>query len=220
MKILMKLLIVVVVLTMSAQSFAQTFGVKFGLNLSNMVAKDEDDTFSDDFKYNPGLHLGPTAEFPISDNFSIETGLLATTKGFKMTEEGSGGDYSMNLYLLYVDVPVTAKASFDLGGVRIYAAAGPYVGAGIFGQYRSKITVGGESESDTEAVDWGSDADEDDFKRLDYGVTAGAGIEFGAVQIGASYGYGLANITPDTEGGTVVNNRVLGVSIGLKFGAK
>ena len=41
-----------------------------------MLDKDEDGTYSDDFKMKPGFHVGGIVDFPISEIFSVETGLL------------------------------------------------------------------------------------------------------------------------------------------------
>jgi hypothetical protein len=220
MKIFAKLLMVVVVFTMTAESYAQTFGVRAGLNLSNMFMKDDEDTYSDDYKMNPGFHVGPTAEFPINDMLSFEAALLFSTKGFKIDQEQSGFVYKGTVNCYYIDLPLTAKATFNVGGLKIYGALGPYVGMGLSGKVKSEVSYGGDTQKDTETLDWGSDADNDDFKRLDFGVTAGAGIEISSIRIGVTYGYGLANISPDTEGGNKINNRVLGVSVGYKFGGK
>lgn len=68
---------------MNNKLFAQNFGVKAGLNLSNMLVKNDYRTYSDDFKMNPGFYVGATAEFPLSDLLSFETGLLLSTKDSK-----------------------------------------------------------------------------------------------------------------------------------------
>ncbi|MBT8220055.1 MAG: hypothetical protein HKN53_10670 [Maribacter sp.] len=67
---LLKLALIVICITMSQTLFAQTFGVKAGLNLSKVFAKDDNETFSDEFDFNPGFHAGVTVNFPISgDDF-------------------------------------------------------------------------------------------------------------------------------------------------------
>ena len=87
MKYLVKFFVVVIAFTMTTELFAQNFGVRAGLNLSNMLMKDDDDTYSDEFTMNPGFHVGPTVEFPINEIFSFESGLLLTTKGFKISDK-------------------------------------------------------------------------------------------------------------------------------------
>lgn len=214
MKNLIGLFVFVLVLTMASESFAQRFGLKGGLNLANMLVKDDDKTYSDDLKTSPGFHLGATAEFPITEMFSFETGLLLSTTGFKAT----GEDYEDKLSLLYLDIPLTGKASYDMGGIKLYGVFGPYLGMGLFGIYKSEETYEGETEKDYETINWGSDEAESDYKRLDFGITLGAGVEINAIQLGLSYNLGLANISPDTEDGFKINNRVLALSVGYKFG--
>ena len=220
MKNLIKLCIVALMLTIVTESFSQTFGVKAGLNLSNMLIKDDDDTYSDDFKMNPGFHIGPTVEFPINEIFSFESGLLLSTKGFKLSEKETYGgetyEYKQKVNLFYLDIPLTAKATYDIGGVKIYGTFGPYIGLGLSG--KSKYEEDGDTNE--EDINFGSDEDEDDLKRLDYGLTAGAGIELNYIQIGINYGLGLANISIYNDDGSKFNNRVLGISVGYKFGGK
>lgn len=67
MKNITKFLLILLVSSLCFQSYTQTFGIKGGLNMATMLVKDDDDTWSDDFKMNPGFHIGPTMEFPLSD---------------------------------------------------------------------------------------------------------------------------------------------------------
>jgi opacity protein-like surface antigen len=214
MKILIRLFVFVLVLTMASESFAQTFGLKGGLNLANMLIKNDDKTYSDDFKTKPGFHLGVTAEFPATEMFSFETGLLLSTKGFKTSSE----DFEEKVSLLYLDIPLTGKASFDVEGVKVYGVFGPYIGMGLFGIYKTEDTYEGETETESESIVWGSEKGESDFKRFDMGLTMGAGVEINVIQIGLTYNLGLANISPYSDKGYKRNNRVLALSIGYKFG--
>lgn len=222
MKNLLKLLIVVIVSSMATESFAQVFGVKAGLNLSTMLVKDNEETYTDDFKMNPGFHVGITSEFPLSDAFSFETGLLLSTKGFKVSEEETDGgvtyEYKAKANLMYLDIPLTAKGYFDLGGPKIYGTFGPYIGLGIGGKYKTEYTIMGNTETEEEKIKWGSDKENDDFKTLDFGLTVGAGLQIDAIQVGFSYGLGLANISNFSEDSYRENNRVFGVSVGYRFG--
>ncbi|MDY0099156.1 MAG: porin family protein [Bacteroidales bacterium] len=204
----MKFLVVFALLAFATESFAQTYGVKAGLNFSNMLMKDDDHTYSDDYEMKPGFHLGPVAEIPINDLLSFETGLIFSAKGFKYSEDS----YDMKLNLFYLDIPLTAKARYDAGFGNIYGLIGPYLGIGLTGK--------SVYEDEDEPVDWGSDSDDDDLKRLDFGLTVGAGVEINSIVVGLSYGLGLANISPDTDGGFKINNRVLGLSVGYWFGAE
>lgn len=206
------LLIVVVVLTMTRQSSAQTFGIKAGLNLSTLLAKDNDDTYTDNYKLRPGFHIGATAELPMNEIFSFETGLLLSTKGTNESETRYSNESSLTLY--YFDIPLTAKAYYKVGSVRIYGVFGPSLGIGLSG--KNKIKVSG-SPDETQTIKWGTDSENDDLKRLDLGLTVGAGVEINAIQIGLAYNLGLANISAYTGDGYKIKNRVLGISVAYKF---
>jgi hypothetical protein len=223
MKNLLKLLILVAVFSITKESFAQSFGVKAGLNLSNLIVKDENDTYSDEYKMNPGFHAGVTAEFPINELISFETGLQISTKGYKtgIKETYSEVTYEVNqkFNLIYLEIPLTAMASFNVGGTKIYGVFGPYIGMGISGKVKSEIKVTGmDTETDTETINWGTDADSDDLKRLDYGLTAGAGVNINSIRFGLIFSFGLANISSYTDYGSKIKNRVLGISMAYRFG--
>lgn len=220
-KILGVTVITLIVFPVSTDLFAQKFGIKAGLNMSNVLYKDNDKTYSDDYKIKPGFHVGGTADFSIRDNFSFATALLVSTKGYKISTEQDSGfgivQYDASVNLIYLEIPLTPKISFDAGAAKIYIALGPYVAVGVGGRSKIEITYNGETDEDTNEVKWGSNEDNNEIKRLDIGLTAGAGVEFDHVQLGLSYGHGLSNNSANTENGRKAQNRVLGFSVGYKF---
>jgi len=217
-----RLLIAVLVVTMPFFSFAQIFGIKAGLNLSNMVMKYNDQIISQDFKMNPGFNLGGTAEFPISEWFSIESELLLSTKGYKMSMEesydGASFKYERKLNLLYLNIPAKAKAKVNVGKVNIYSEAGLYFGIGISGKEISTDTYNGEETTVNEKMKWGTNSETDLLRRSDFGLTFGAGVEVSAFQFGFNYDLGLSNILPKSIDDGKIMNRVLGISMGYRFG--
>lgn len=221
MKNLIRFILIVLMITNASESFGQLFGIKAGLNLSTMLKKDNINTYSDDYKLNPDFHLGMTAEFPLNEILSLETGFLISPKGYRVhnkeTVSGETVETKIRANLLYFDVPLTAKAAFSLESARIFGFLGPYAGVGIRGKIKSEVTSGGSTLADQEDVNWGS-GDQYDLKRFDFGLTFGAGIEINSIQIGLSYGFGLANISPVTDNGRKISNRVLAISAGYKFG--
>ena len=201
MKKLIIFIAVALLFTYSADSFAQTFGVRGGLNMTNMLSKS--DAHTADLKAIVGFHIGGTAEFEITDMFSFETGLFLMTMGFK--NEGELVDYKTNL--LYLNIPITAKARYELDNFSLYGLFGPYIGLGLSGKNNSVD------------IEWGS-GDSDNLKRFDFGWTIGAGVEYEAFMAGLSYNLGLANIAAQTEGGYKAKNRAFLISVGYRFGVK
>lgn len=200
-----------------------SYVVKGGLNLSNMLIKDDDGTRREDMKNKIGFHFGITSVFPISKTVDFETGLLLSTKGFRISDKkiNNGITYEDkgSVNLLYIDIPLTAKTYYNIGASRIYGVFGPYLGVGLSGKSKSEsISING-TESDEQDVNWGSGVS-DDIKRLDFGLTVGAGMEINSVLIGLSYNLGLANISGVNDNVQKINNKVLGLSIGYKFKRK
>lgn len=200
------------------QALAQTFGLKAGLNISNMLFEDDDDTYSDDFDALPGFHAGVAMELPFTNILSLETALQVSTKGFEFMETESGFEVTSKTTPLYIDVPITLKATNDLGGASIYGLAGPYIGFGVGGEVKAEASGGGIGFGASEDIEWGNDEDEDTFKPFDFGVLLGGGVQIGSFQVGVSYALGLANISPYTDFGTKIANRVFSVSAGYWFG--
>lgn len=202
------------------QSNAQTFGIKGGLNLANLLEKDDDDTYSGNYKMKPGFHIGATIELPINDFLFFESGLFLTTKGMKWDDEMYGADFKSKTSLYYFDIPLTIKATYDLNeNLKMFGAVGPYVGVGLVGKIKVVVEYQGEEETEKEDIKWGNDEDEDHLKRLDMGLTFGGGVEINSIYvIGISYDLGLANISSYQDDGVVTKNRVLKFSVGYRFG--
>ena len=116
--------------------------------------------------------------------------------GSSRANEIMGVDITAKAILSYLDIPLTLKASHDLGeGLKMFGAVGPYIGVGLSGKIKVTAEYQGDTETEEEVVKWGSNEDTDDFKRLDMGLTFGAGVEINSLMIGISYDLGLSNIS-------------------------
>lgn len=196
---------------------AQTVGIKGGLNLATMLAKMDQQTYSNDFTMNPGFHVGLTVDVPINEFLSFEPGILLSTKGLKFEPEEMGGTVIAKEILYYLDIPLTLKASHNLSdNLKIFAAAGPYVGIGLSGKYTMTTEAEGNVEKEEIDVIWGSDPETDHFKRLDTGLTFSGGVEIRSILLGVSYDLGLNNIESNQET-QLAKNRVLRFSVGYRF---
>lgn len=202
---------------------SQTLGVKAGLNLSTMHVK-YSVSDGENHQLNPGFHIGPTLEMPINKTLSIETGLLLSTKGFKIEREH---DYlnenikqNEKLNLIYLDIPIIAKLSFDVGNQQIYGILGPYLSTGLTGSYNTEIEINGTQETHELDVNFGSNKDDGDLKRFDYGLIAGIGINLNSIQVEVNYSLGLAdvNVFKYLNNATKATSRVIVISVAYKFG--
>ena len=225
MKYLIKLCILSALFSIATGVSAQRFGIKAGMNFAHVRQSPKMTIdYLEKIEIKNGFHAGATAEFPFSEIFSFETGVLISTKGYKGTRhENHGNWHVLNIEkakTIYLEIPLTAKVSADLGKASIYGVFGPYLAWGIGGSFKSKTSGPWEPWLDEQAIKWGNNRETDDFNNLDFGLTMGAGVEIHPIQIGISYGLGLANILPFTRKGDSLHNRVIGISVGCKFGKK
>jgi hypothetical protein len=213
MKNLSKLL-VLLLLAITIQSNAQVaFGLRIGANFSKQLLQFDGEDMVDDMKMLPGGNLGFVLDIAVNEPFSIETGMLLNTKGYKVKRD----DYKEFNYLVYIDVPINAKYTFDLGGPKFYLTAGPYLSYGVFGKGASVDESSGEKITGEWDYTWGKEEDLS-HKRLDIGLAFGGGFQFGGFVIGANYGLGLRNISMLSDYDVVTKNRFLSISIGTNFG--
>jgi len=211
MKNALKILVIAVLVSFSVQTFAQKFGIQGGINLDNLLVKDDVGNYSEElnFENNLGFNAGVTMNIGLTNLIDLEIAALAETKGFKITE---GSDY-MKTRLVYADIPVLLRVGPTLGPVKIFGAVGPFIGFGIAGKDLMKF----DGEKDSEKIQWGNSAEEDDFKRLDFGAKFGVGAEAMKFSLGFYYSLGLANISAYQEEGTMVKTRSMSISLGYRF---
>lgn len=104
------------------------------------------------------------------------------------------------------------KFSHSILGLPLYGVLGPYAAIGINGKDIIDIYSGGISERNVYKNQFDSNGL---WKRLDYGLQAGAGIQFGKYVFELNYSYGLANISRHSP--HVEKNRIIGLTLGYKF---
>lgn len=196
-------------------SFAQTFEIKTGVNLSTMLSKDDRSTYSGDYTLTPRLFIGVTMEFPINQIFSFETGLLFSSKGYKLDsdyrlyEDSESFHRYQNAILNYIDIPLSLKTVTTFLRFPIYGMIGPYLGIGLNGKTITNEFSDGVTERKEYKHQMGSDGS---WKRFDYGLQAVAGIVIGKFDFGLNYAYGLANISQHSP--HVEKNRIIGLTLG------
>lgn len=203
---------------------AQTYMVKAGLNLAKVHFTIEDNVdINNQINFKPGFYVGGAIDFPIKNNFSLESGLFLSNKGFNANQSDFNGQISkvdLTLDVVYLEIPVTAKATFNVGKSKIYGLFGPYAGIGLWGNQRISQSAGGEKFTSESKVVWGSDEFESDVKRFDLGIMIGTGVEINKLQFGLTFSQGLSSIAPTNIDEIKTTNRVLMLSIGYRFGLK
>ena len=215
MKKLSMILALSVAFFMGTKTYAQeglSFGVKVGGNFSNFSGSD----FSDELDSKLGFQLGLTAEYGLSDNLFIGSGLEFTTKGARAKEELGPVTMKTSINPMYLQLPVHIGFKFEVAnGVNLLAEVGPYAAFGIGG--KSKVTIKIGDEKETEKNNFFGSEDEGGAKRFDFGVGGAIGAEFGKVVVKAGYDLGLADISRFDDGDNKVKNGNLFLTLGFKF---
>lgn len=161
----MKKFLMTAVLGMFALAgFSQVkWDAKFGMNFSNM-------TKLDDAKALPGFNLGVGMDYGFSESWSLQSGLMISSKGYKIKADGE----KLTARPIYLDIPILAAYKFNISdNAKLVINAGPYLAIGLGGKAKYD-----EGEGDK---DWKLFKGEDGFdaqcKRFDLGIQYGIGVE-------------------------------------------
>ncbi|MEN8137695.1 MAG: porin family protein [Bacteroidota bacterium] len=209
------------------------YGVKGGLNLSDIAQNLKDSDEEMDTKMRIGYHIGATVDYTINEKVSLQSGLLLTSKGFKVedseSEAGFSADYKVSGIVNYLEIPV--HFAYKINDFQIYA--GPYLAFGVGGKFKTEysLTFNGNTESDSdetklkpvfgEVAEGDLEEDEGAYNAFDYGLNFGIGYQVGPVLLNAGYSLGLGNFVPKYENSDnedKVSNRVISVSATYFFG--
>nr|WP_121271287.1 porin family protein [Pedobacter schmidteae] len=214
-KLLLSLVILGAGLTASAQTNPVKFGVKAGVAFPSFSFSEE---IGEGAKMttHTSFYVGGTAEFSVSELFSVQPGLILSGKGAKAKSTEAGEIGEVKTSLMYIELPVNALVNFPVGDGKVFVGAGPYYSMAISGKNKASGTVEGEtaSVSVSDDVKFGKDGE---YKRGDYGVNFLAGYQLSnGFNIHAGYGLGLGNIAQDS-GDVTVKNKVLSVGVGFSF---
>ncbi|GAB1446230.1 porin family protein [Flammeovirgaceae bacterium] len=180
--------IAVIALSFSAaQAQEARMGVKGGLNISNLYVDNVNDENS-----RIGFNAGFYGQILSTEFFAIQPELLYTTKGSENEYDGFVNQ-NVKFNLNYLELPVLAV--FKLGKVA-------EIHAGAYGSYLLGANVSYEGD----IINGGEDLDRDNFKTYDYGLVGGFGLNFGDVQIGTRYNYGLVKLAKTDNAKTILGD--------------
>lgn len=164
-----KLLFTLLMGCFALAGFSQArFDAKVGMSMTNVTANDATDM-------KVGYALGVGLDYPISNSWAFQSGLMFTGKGYKV------GDIKAKAH--YLEIPLLAAYKAPIADdVNFVANAGPYLAFGIGG--KSKFEEEGISVSTDYFGDGGA-------KRFDLGIQYGVGAEFGNILLNLTGQYGF-----------------------------
>lgn len=199
--------------------------VKAGVNIASVSEHATIESY-DEFENSSvvGFQGGLAFDLPITNMFSIQPEILYIQKGGKVKAEALGSTYEGRVYYNFIEVPVMAKIKFfddtDGAGSGVYVAGGPFAGYALNGKIKNTVSIlGGEPSSNTDEFDFN---DEDDAKRLDWGVSFGAGLKAGSFVLDVRYNLGINNLVDNdadnnNDDKPYRRTRGVGITLGYQF---
>jgi hypothetical protein len=182
---------------------AQTprFGIYSGLAHSTLSGKDAEGA-----GFRPGFTLATYGVFPINENLSFQPELQFVQKGMGQDTVAFGAPISVRVKINYIEVPLLLRISGDRG-----VPVAPFLLVGPTLAYRLSCSAKATVATTT------MDGDCDGLPSTDYGVAAGAGVDFNALSrdfsVAARLDQGLKKLGKNNE----VSNRSINLVFGLRF---
>lgn len=198
----MKKFLMTAVLGMFALAgFSQVkWDARVGMNFSNM-------TKAEGTKALPGFNLGVGMDYGFSENWSLQSGLMISSKGYKIK------DYS-KYRPIYLDIPILAAYKFNISdNTKFVINAGPYLAFGLGG--KCKFDEGGDYK-----LFKGEDGEDAEYSRFDLGIQYGIGLEIGdhyLVNLTGQNGFISPFDYPDGYDGDKPKNMTFSIGVGYRF---
>lgn len=174
---------------------------RFGVNFSN-VTQDKDS------KALPGFTLGVGMDYGFTENWSLQSGLMISSKGFKYKIGNEKDTYRP----IYLDIPILAAYKFDIAdNMKFVINAGPYLAFGLGGKNKEHWD-GGESYKLFKG--------DDGWKRFDLGLQYGIGLELSErylINLTGQNGFICPIDFPSGYKGDKPKNMTFTIGVGYRF---
>ena len=187
--------------TLQAQSISA--GFKAGVTAARLPGVTDAVPIAVDEESRWGGTGGVFVTVSLNDLVAFQPEALFAAKGATLVSPAVSG-YMLAFDARYLEMPLFFK--FSRSNQRLYFLAGPYMGFRLSAEARE--TVNGV----TETRDFS-----DQIKRVDAGVSFGAGATFGRLLIEGRWTEGLRDVQSEDQFGTAVRHRVLALLAGFRF---
>jgi hypothetical protein len=191
----------------------------------------------------PGFEAGVVASLGFG-HFQLQPAVLYSQKGFHVqgtqsnvigTDGTQPAPYQQANRMSYLAVPLNVAYARHKNGQGFQVFAGPYLGILVGGNYRftrpstaAVVEVAGAIKGGKRPTDYNGFTDRTLYsQRVDAGMQAGIGYQWGPALLQATYSAGLRNLAPDDfatyaflGNGPDYRNRVVHVSLAYLVGPK
>lgn len=181
------------------------------------------DSVSGNYSSRTGIHFGFMADLQLahSSKFYFQPGIIFFNKGRKYAapydSTGLVKSFSSSQFINYIDVPLNLVLKFPLGKSKFVIGGGPYASFFYNGKEKTETVFSDGHFENSENNDLPVGKKAGQYKTVNYGVSALAGLEFGRVFLTANYSRGLGDFyTPAYDGH--LNHQVIGGTLGIYLG--
>lgn len=193
------------------------YGVKVGANLADMTTES---IVLDEINPCLGYQFGAFVKYDFW-LFSVQPELIFSTKGGNMKDATNsnvisslnGNKSNLDYRSNYIEMPVNLQFGYKFGKVKYMVLGGPYV----------SFLTGGSFNGESDL--YKSINEDFRFRKIDFGLGAGAGAEYKKFQLSMKYDWGMVKAgqkTPEIHTDLVnpfskMKNRNISVSLGYIF---
>ncbi len=198
------------------------FGVKAGINLATLQQEGQATTFENiEGGSIFGIQFGAMYRVSITDQLKFQPELLYIQKGGTQNYEEPAIDQKTEVetYYNYLELPLMVQYYFGEEATGFFAEGGLFLGMAMSGRNDITTVLAGETFTGENKFDFN---DEDNQKRLDYGVSFGLGYALNSLSFNLRYNLGINNLldadainTNDED--PKVSTRGLSATIGYYF---
>ena len=195
------------------------FGVRAGFNCTKIWHGESISTIM-----KSGLLFGAVAEYSVNNKFSITSGIIFATQGYKNLSTVSwdgidnGGTNKVKdvINLNYIQIPIHVRYKPDN---RLLLWAGPYFGFAVGGKEKSKWFEDGKKKHVfVHRLKFGGD-DYSNYRIFDFGLNVGIAKQFSNIQVGLEGNNSLISITKSsTYNNDSAYNFGIALSVTYMFG--
>ncbi|MDR1526400.1 MAG: PorT family protein [Dysgonamonadaceae bacterium] len=234
----MKKTVLVICIALASVAIVNAQGLKWGVragfntstisNFPEFEISSEGGNLSTSSPYKPGFQLGVVAQYMLTSQFGLESGLYYSQIGSRHEVKTSLADLYATVITKtnpsYLQLPITVLYKFNVGtDLYLYPQAGLYLGYGLAGKvkfsYETNIPdVGSEDVLGDDSLDLDFFGKDSETNRFDAGLTLGLNLQYSNYVIGVGYDLGLLKINKESETGVKdMKNANVKVTLGYFF---
>lgn len=188
---------------------------RFGMNFSNQNGYEGDGPSAI-----PGFTLGVGMDYGFNETWSLQSGLMITSKGSKLSYEDDGDKIEYKTRPVYLELPILAAWKYAINdNMKLVINVGPYLAVGVGGKEKFEYTYSGQTNKGEYKLFKKEDgANEAMMKRFDMGIQYGVGLEISEhYLVNFTGSHGFLNTYNGDSSDPSIKNMNFSIGVGYRF---